>query len=138
MHTTGRYATGDTEKSMVIEQYDGGARLVGRPYMQNLEMGREPGPVPADMVDIIKRWIVAKGITPTLIPYKTNRPHKYTVEERSLNAMAGAITHTIATQGTVLYRQGGEENVYSPVIDEEVAILKAQMGAMLVQKIQNN
>lgn len=137
MHVTDRYATGDTERSMVIEQYVGGARLIGRPYMQSLELGREPGPVPYNMRDIIKRWIIAKGITPTQIPYKTSRQHKYSVEERSLNAMAGAIAHTIETKGTVLYRQGGEENVYTPVLDNELPVLKEKLGILIVNMINN-
>lgn len=138
MHTTNRWASGKTADSMVVEQYEGGARLVGRPYFQSLEIGRPAGPVPKNMVSIIKKWIIDKGISPEIIPYKTNRQHKYTVQERSLNAMAGAITHTIATRGTSLYRQGGDESVYTPVIREEVEMLKAHIGALIVQQLTNN
>lgn len=126
MQETGTTVTGETARSIeisIIAIGDGvEAFLLGRPAFSTVERGRAPGGVPANIVDIIKKWIQDKGISVTKIPYKRepseNWQPKYSVEERSLNMAAGAISHTIATKGTKLYREGGREDIYTPFIDE--------------------
>lgn len=128
----GLRASGKTEKSMHIETSTYGMRLVsvGRPYFQSLELGRPAGRVPYNFVDIIRQWIIDKGISVTLIPYKRQPSErwqpKYSVQERSLRAAAGAIAHTIATRGTSLYRKGGRNDIYSDVIADEVERLREE------------
>lgn len=126
----GLRASGKTEKSMQIETSAYGMRLVGRPYFQSLELGRPAGRVPYNFADIIRQWIIDKGIQVTLIPYKRQPSErwqpKYSVQERSLRAAAGAIAHTIATRGTSLYRKGGRNDIYSDVIADEVERLSEE------------
>lgn len=126
LRATGTTVTGQTADS--IEVYIEGnekeieAYLLGRPAFSTVEKGRAAGGVPSNMVDIIRQWILDKGISVRQVPYirqpSENWQPKYTVEERSLNMAAGAISHTIATKGTKLYREGGRADIYTPFIDE--------------------
>jgi len=126
LRATGTTVTGQTADS--IEVYIEGnekeieAYLLGRPAFSTVEKGRGPGGVPHNIVEIIKKWIQDKGISVKQIPYKREPSEKwkpkYSVEERSLNMAAGAISHTIATKGTKLHREGGREDIYTPFIDE--------------------
>lgn len=139
IESKGLKASGKTADSMRIEPYTFGMRLVGRPYFQSLELGRPAGRVPHDFNGIIRQWIIDKRLAVRQIPYKRQpsarwQP-KYTVEERSLRIMAGAIAHTIATRGTLLYRQGGRMDIYSPVIAEEVEQLQKNYVGLIIDSI---
>ena len=127
----GLTASGRTADSMHV------GTLYGRQYFQGLQIGRPAGRVPRDFRDIIKQWITDKGLTIQQIPYKTDRPHKYTVEERSLNIAAGAIAHTIQTEGDKTHRDGIARDVYDTIIREEVERLKSSIGAGLTAYIKN-
>lgn len=135
----GLHASGKTERSMFIERDEYGMRLVGRPYFQSLELGRPAGRVPHNFHAIIRQWIIDKRIAVRQIQYKRQPSErwqpKYSVEERSLRIMAGAIAHTIATRGTQLYRQGGRMDIYSPVIAEEVEQLSRQYTDIIAKSI---
>ena len=142
----GLRASGKTEASMYqpdsIRLTDTGAQLVavGRGYFQSLELGRPAGRVPRGFAAIIRQWILDKGLSVRMIPYKRQPSErwqpKYSVEERSLRAAAGAIAHNIATRGTRLYQQGGRRDIYTPVIEEEVKILEAEIGRLIVNSIK--
>lgn len=135
----GLRASGKTERSMRIEGDAYGMRLVGRPYFQSLELGRPAGRVPRGFNAIIRQWIINKHIAVPMVPYKRQPSDrwqpKYSVEERSLRLMAGRIAHTIATRGTLLHRQGGRADIYSPVIAEEVRRLQAEYVGIIVKSI---
>lgn len=135
----GLKASGKTAASMRIEGDVYGMRLVGRPYFQSLELGRPAGRVPHNFAGIIRQWIIDKGIAVRMVPYKRQpsarwQP-KYSVQERSLRMMAGSIAHSIATRGTLLYRQGGRDDVYSPVIAEEVEVLQKKYVEIVADSI---
>lgn len=138
IRTSGEWASGRTAESMRIEETERGGRLIGRPYFQSLEEGRPGGKVPYDFRQIIADWIVSKGISVRPLPYKTDRPHKYTPEERGLLTMAGSIAHFIKENGTLLYRAGGRDDIYSNVIDEEVAELKKSIAVEIVETLAYN
>ena len=133
--TTGTKASGKTQESMWIESTPTGGRLWGRPYFQSVETGRPAGRVPFNFVSIIKQWIIDKGLSIKQVAYKTSRPHKYSVQERSLNMAAGAIAHSIETTGTRLYKQGGRHDIYSDVIAEEVAELRKQLAVSVAETL---
>lgn len=139
INSKGLRASGKTERSMHIERDEYGMRLVGLPYFQSLELGRPAGRVPRNFRSIIRQWIIDKGLSVRMIPYKRQPSErwqpKYSVEERSLRIMAGAIAHTIATRGTLLYRQGGRMDIYSPVIAEEVEQLSRQYTDIIAKSI---
>ena len=140
INSKGLRASGKTEKSMRIEMYDEGGRLWGRQYFQSLEEGRPAGKVPYNFTAIIKQWIRDKGIAVQLVPYKRRVSErwqpKYSVEERSLNMAAGAIAHSIATRGTLLYRQGGRRDIYTPIIEEETKRLEGEIGIIVAEAIR--
>ena len=113
----GQRASGRTERSLRVEVEDDHGTLYGRQAFSVLETGRGPGRVPRRFEDIIRQWILDKGIAVTEIPYKRQPSErwqpKYTPRERGLRAMAGAIAHKIRTEGTKLHREGGTLDVYS-------------------------
>lgn len=143
----GLRASGKTAASMYkpgsIRMTDTGAMLVavGRGWFQSLEQGRPGGRVPRSFTSIISQWIIDKGLSVRQIPYKRQPSErwqpKYTVEERSLRMAAAAIAHTIAERGTLLYRQGGRRDIYSPVIEEEVKLLERELGELIVKSIKS-
>lgn len=140
--STGVKASGATQASLTVEAKSNGGVLTGRSYFQGLETGRPAGPVPGNFSSIIKQWIIDKGLTPTPRPYKTNRPHKYTEAERSLNIMAAAVAHSIFERGFKPWRDGGRvepptNDIYTNVIDEEVQALQAKIMAEVKQQITN-
>ena len=144
----GLKASGKTEASMFqpdsIRLTDTGGMLVavGRGYFQSLELGRPSGRVPRNFHAIIRQWIIDKGLAVAQIPYKRQPSErwqpKYSVEERSLRAAAGAIAHSIATRGTLLYRQGGRRDIYTPVLEEETKALEEAIGRIIVKSIKSN
>lgn len=133
--TKGEWASGKTAESMVVIPTERGGMLKGRPYFQSLEDGRPAGRVPYDFASIIRQWIIDKGIAVTPMPYKTNRPHKYTPADRGLNHMASAIAWSIKENGTRLYQTGGRDDIYSDVIADEVEKLKRVLIYNTIQTI---
>jgi len=133
----GLKASGKTAESMRIEERADGGTLYGRAYFNSLEDGRPAGKVPYSFTDIIKQWILDKGLQFRIIPYKTNRAHKYSVKDRSLNAAASAIAYTIKERGTLLYRNGGRDDIYSNVINEETEELIKKLN-IKIQTIAKN
>lgn len=134
---TGKRASGRTQASMQVEMGAEGGRLTGRPYFQGLEIGRPGGRVPMGFRAIIRQWIIDKGITVQLVPYKTDRKHKYSVQERSLLLAAGAIAETIRRRGTVLHRSGKRDDVYTTIIRERVAELHSRLANVARVEIEN-
>lgn len=139
INSKGLRASGKTERSMRIEGDAFGMRLVGRPYFQSLELGRPAGRVPHNFAAIIRQWIIDKGLSVRMVPYKRKPSErwqpKYSVQERSLRMAAGAIAHNIAMHGTQLYRAGGRMDIYSPVIAEEVEQLSRQYTDIIAKSI---
>lgn len=125
-------ASGRTRKTFQALERNGHLLLIqaegdGAP-VETLEKGREAGKVPHNFNSIIRQWIRDKGISVQQIPYKTDRPHKYSVEERSEILAAGAIAHKIKTQGTNRHKTP-RNDIYSNVVTETLVdvadILKA-------------
>lgn len=139
IEANGQRASGRTQKSLRWEASDTSGTLYGRSFFESLEHGRGPTRNGGDgtLWSVIRQWIIDKGIAVRIIPYKTDRPHKYTAEERSLNAMAYAITRRIHESGTRLYRDGGRSDVYTSVINEEKPLilrdLKKKMNENIVK-----
>lgn len=142
IETTGLMASGRTQASIRVEVSDGVGTIYGRRAFGTLERGRRPGKTPLGFVGIIKQWMADKGITATPIPYirqaSARWSPKYTAEERGINAAAGAIAHSIRTQGTSLYRSGGREDVYTPPITEAVRTIRRQAAGLYRDEILND
>jgi hypothetical protein len=72
--------------------------LGGYSYVGVLETGRKPGKVPVYFKEIIKRWIVAKGLQ-----YQ---------DDKALNRMASSIAWVIHKEGTKLHRDGRRVDIF--------------------------
>ena len=111
--TTGRKASGRTAKSLQVEMSEVGGRIVGRQYFQGLEVGRPKGKVPYNFRNIIKQWIIDKGI-----------------DVDNIDQSAYLIARKIREKGTNMWYHH-EYNVYTPVIDiYERKMLEEVMGVV--------
>jgi hypothetical protein len=102
----------------------------GAPFT-TLQYGRGAGKVPKNMNDILVQWMKDKGIQVEPIPYKTERPHKYTPIERGYMQRAYFISQKIQEEGTNRHK-APNENVYTKPI--EVAI--AKITKLLVTEVK--
>lgn len=139
IRSTGQWASGATAESMQVTVEGNTAVLYGRKAFGTLETGRKAGAVPRNMRDIIYRWMQAKGIHADPMPYKRAGHHKYpSAQMRGDMYMAGAISHTIATQGTRLYRNGGRADVYSQEIPAAVRRINERLGRIFQASIEQS
>lgn len=137
IEASGERASGKTQESLRVEVSNGRGVLLGRQAFGTTETGRKPGNVPSFFRDIILAWMEAKGISGEPIPYKTDRPHKYTPQQRGNLAAAGAIAHSIQRKGTSLFRDGGRRDIYSNEIPETLQRIKARVGEIFLQEVKS-
>lgn len=135
IRANGQNASGRTIKSMHVTTTEDSGTLWGRKAFGTLETGRRGGKVPYGFRGIIYQWMQDKGIHGTPIPYLTDRPHKYTAQERGDMSMAGAIATAIAKRGTSLFRTGGRADVYSNVIPDTMSRLGERLIFLISQSI---
>ena len=135
-------ASGRTQKSLKVE--DRGEHLVlvqdstGAPF-ETLQYGRKGGKVPMGFREIIKQWIIDKGISTKPIDYKrvpsARWQPKYTPAERGLLAAAGVWAHNIKENGTKRFREPNE-NVYSDVLTKTIEKLENLMIGKITSEIR--
>ena len=144
MRAEGAVASGNTIKSLKVVKYADGVKLVSAQRMPfgTLETGRRGGRIPHSFNMIIYDWMKQKGIHGQPIPYKTERPHKYTPQERGDRSLAWVISKHIKERGTSLYRKGGRNTIYSQEIQKTIDKINAKivaiMKAEVVQTIKLN
>lgn len=142
IQSEGLTASGQTANSMAVSFVEKGAELTGRAAFFTLEHGRGAGNVPVNMVEIIKQWALDKGIQPIQREYKRQPSErwqpKYSVAERSFQMFAGAVSYKIRTQGTQLYRSGGSETVYTPVIDNIINTMQYRVANIVFNHINQS
>jgi len=126
----GRNASGRTVRSMVVQASDTGGYLEGAGQFRYLEQGRGPGKVPKGFRDIIKEWIIAKGIS-----YQDMIPKNGTPDQ-GLARLSGAIAHSIMTKGTKLYRDHGYDNIFSELIEKESELLAKEASGIFETEIE--
>jgi len=142
LESTGTNASGRTSQSLRLESSDYGFIIYGRKAFATVETGRMAGGIPKGFNDIIKQWIKDKGISVTQIPYKRKesqnwRP-KYSVNERSLNIAAGAISFNIKKNGTALFRKGGRKDIFSNAFSEALPEIKKDIQFEIIKQIKLN
>lgn len=134
-----------TSDSLQVVEYDGGVKLViggeDTAPLSTLEIGRPGGPVPFNFTEIIKQWIIDKGLSTNPIPY-VRQPSdrwqpKYTPEERGLNAAAGAIVQKIKTIGTDRHIQP-RNDIYSNIVEKTKEILKKEIFNYTANFVKTN
>lgn len=140
MATNGVNASGRTSQSFAVQQHANGVRLVMQKGdvapVKSLEIGTAPHIATWGIFGKIQDWIIDKKLTIRNIPYLTDRPHKYTQEERNLRFAAGAITHKIINKGTNRYITPAEV-IYTPVIDDVKKKVHAVMQNAVITSINN-
>ncbi len=135
MGELGRNASGWSVSSLRTETDRGRGILWGAPSFLTMERGRGPGRVPADFKEIIRQWIIDKGIAVTPIPSKRQNT-RYTPQERGLNAMAGAIARHISISGTSLWRQGGFDDNFTTAMKEELEALSKEVAILYSKRLE--
>ena len=133
----GQKASGKTAASLRVEVAEEEGVLYGRAPFGTLETGRKPGKAPHGFQDIIRKWMADKGIEAEPIPYKTDRPHKYTPQERGNMSLAYLIARKIKREGTSLFRRGGRDDIYSNVIPGATERIKSRIVELLKLDIEN-
>lgn len=121
-----RNASGRSVASLSIEVSGNKGVLYGSKSFLVMERGKKPGKVPYRFRDIIKQWIIDKGISVTPIPTK-KRQSKYTPHERGLNSMAGAIAYKIMKEGTKLHRDNGYNDIFTSAVRDELKVLENEL-----------
>jgi hypothetical protein len=97
--------------------------LEGYPYVGVLETGRKPGKVPKDFKEIIRRWILAKGLQ-----YQ---------DDRDLNRMAASIAWVIHKEGTVLHRTGKREDIFGTPLKDFSGRLARRLSVFYASQISD-
>lgn len=133
----GQKASGRTAASLRVEVTGNEGALYGRSPFGTLETGRKPGKTPHGFQAIIRKWMADKGIEAAPIPYKTDRPHKYTPQERGNLSLAFLIARKIKREGTSLFRKGGRADIYSNVIPQATERIKSRVVKLLKLDVEN-
>lgn len=133
----GQKASGRTAASLRVEVTENEGTLYGRSPFGTLETGRRPGKTPRGFRAIIRKWMADKGIEASPIPYKTDRPHKYTPQERGELSLSFLIARKIKKEGTSLFRKGGRADIYSNVIPQATERIKSRVVELLKLDVDN-
>lgn len=133
----GQKASGRTAASLRIEVTEEEGTLYGRLPFGTLETGRKPGKVPQGFQSIIREWMTDKGISATPIPYKTDRPHKYTPQERGNLSLSFLIARKIKREGTRMFRKGGRDDIYSNVIPAAIERIQSRIVELLKLEVES-
>lgn len=130
-------ASGRTSQSLRVETDFYSATLFGLGFFDVLETGRKGGKVPYDFQTIIRKWMQDKGIKARPIEYKTDRPHKYTPQERGERTLAFFIARSIRMNGTNLFRLGGREDIYSNAVPKAIKRIKERLAGVVHAEISS-
>jgi hypothetical protein len=118
------WASGETAKGYSVKvENDFSGALEGYSYAGVLARGRRPGKVPYHFNEIIKRWILAKGLQ-----YK---------DERDLNRMASSIAWVIHMKGSQLHRNGYELDVFDTPLRNFTERMGERLSTMYREQIIN-
>lgn len=121
--STGRRASGRTSGSMHTDVSENRGILFGRIAFETLETGRKPGKVPAGFYQIIKQWVIDKGIS---FDSQSER-----------NSFAYLVSRKIAREGTQLYRRGADTDVYTAEVPETISRIKDRVGFLMRMEFES-
>lgn len=133
-------ASGETIRSIQIEESGSVFKLTGRSYFSTLETGRKAGKTPKNIVQIIREWVLNKGISVDPIPYRRQSSDKwqpkYTPQERGLISISGAIAYKIRTEGTKLHQEGGRKDIFTEPVDKAVIQIRQGLAGLFKTDIE--
>lgn len=121
--SSGRRASGRTSESMRTDVSENRGVLFGRMAFGTLETGRKPGKVPAGFYQIIKQWVIDKGIS---FDSQSER-----------NSFAYLVSRKIAREGTQLYRRGADTDVYTAEVPETISRIKDRVGFLMRMEFES-
>ncbi|WP_370861394.1 hypothetical protein [Parabacteroides faecis] len=121
--SSGRRASGRTSESMRTDGSENRGVLFGRMAFGTLETGRKPGKVPAGFYQIIKQWVIDKGIS---FDSQSER-----------NSFAYLVSRKIAREGTQLYRRGADTDVYTAEVPETISRIKDRVGFLMRMEFES-
>lgn len=119
----GRRASGRTSESMRTDGSENRGVLFGRMAFGTLETGRKPGKVPVGFYQIIKQWVIDKGIS---FDSQSER-----------NSFAYLVSRKIAREGTQLYRRGADTDVYTTEVPETISRIKDRVGFLMRMEFES-
>lgn len=117
--SAGMNASGRTIASMRVEVNENEGTLFGRRAFEVLESGRRPGSVPKGFYQIIYQWAIDKRI-----------------RVRNLKSFAYLTARKIAREGTLLYREGGRNDIYTPEIRKCIENVRSRGISMINEQIK--
>ena len=88
-----------------------------------MERGRGPGKVPYNFTQIIREWILNKGISFSGVPGKT--------QERKLTNLSWMIANSIMKKGTTLHRNSGYNDIFDTLIAKEMEKLADEAAGII-------
>lgn len=121
--SSGRRASGRTSESMRTDVSENRGVLFGRMAFGTLETGRKPGKVPAGFYQIIKQWVIDKGIS---FDSQSER-----------NSFAYLVSRKIAREGTQLNRRGADTDVYTAEVPETISRIKDRVGFLMRMEFES-
>lgn len=121
---TGTTASGKTKNSIEVVVVDGDLTILGRQYFRSVEEGRPAGKIPYKFNEIIRKWMDDKGLA-----------ERFGTKEYQKRNAAWIIAQKIKDSGTKLYRDGGREDIYTDVINEELPKLFNEISGKVTQTI---
>lgn len=124
LDSTGTTASGRTKESLEAVLTDSGVQILGRPYFQGVEIGRPAGRIPYNMTQIIRQWMEDKGIS-----------SQFGSTEAQKRSAAYLIGQFIKNNGTRLYREGGRDDIYTDVIEEELPKLFQNIDGRVAESL---
>lgn len=127
--STGTNASGRTSASLAIEVGSDKGALFGRQAFGTVETGRKAGRVPAGFRHIIYQWMQDKGVHAKITGNRSQRS--------SDMSMAYLIARKIATEGSLLHRKGGREDIYSNVLPLTIERVEGEITNIYITNINS-
>jgi len=116
----GQVASGRTRDSLRMEITEGRGVLLGRQAFGVLEIGRKSGKVPKGFYKIIEQWMEDKGI-------KVERPKSFSY----------LVARKIANEGTLLYRSGQSEDIYSSEVEKTIEDIMERLVGIFDMEVEH-
>lgn len=143
MKDSGTDASGKTSREIfeVVSDYEIEI-FANRGGFANVEAGQSKGKRPYNFRDIIKQWILDKGISIAAMPYSPNYKGidgkiKFSnAKDRGLYYAAGAIAYSNAKKGSSLWRSGGRRDVFTPAVEKLVDAVTEAYAMELTTRIE--
>lgn len=102
------------------------ASLEGDEQWMVMEDGRGSGKGPYGFRDIIKQWIINKGIS--------IQPRGNETQDSAINSAAYLITRSIIQKGSALHRLHEHQDIYDSVVDDSMNKLAKDVGVAFETK----